>query len=246
MSTVVFSQMKASAYAIPKSALIYFCIAVVGAPVLTAIEVVTRIPPTILDPTPVEYPKPLPAADDTDFGQAWARATTSNNELNHAIGKAGARQTDQPIKSIFASLSGSWSGDGRMISGLFNEKIRCRAVFKAAAQTPAGTLFCAGDSYRFELQSTDLVAPARLTRQDKPFGSTVKFEGTVEGQLVGLASPLLTKKAEGRPISVELIPGGSSPTLAIRTSVDQQNKAEIRLQRSQSEESPAAPPAALP
>ena len=58
--------------------------------------------------------------------------------------------------SPFTSLSGSWAGPGTIVLNTgAKEPIRCRAVYRVAASGAdlQLELRCAGDSYKFELQS---------------------------------------------------------------------------------------------
>ncbi len=123
------------------------------------------------------------------------------------IPQAAAAQGASP----FAHLNGSWSGPGviTMSSGT-KESIRCRARYEVdgAGNTLTLAIRCAGDAYKFELQSTAQHVNGAVS------GHWNELTNRVGGTLSGNGTPgRIRIRAEG-PFSAQL---------AVNTRADKQS-----------------------
>jgi hypothetical protein len=103
--------------------------------------------------------------------------------------------------SPFSGLNGAWSGAGviTMASGV-TENIRCRARYEVdrAGNTLALAIRCAGDAYKFELQSTAQHVNGAVSGHWNE--TTYRVGGTLEGR----GTPgRINVRAEG-PFSAQL------------------------------------------
>ena len=97
----------------------------------------------------------------------------------------------------FTALSGIWAGPGTIsLNTGVKEKIRCRAVYRVA-ETGADLqleLRCAGDSYKFELQSAVSHSDGAIsgTWSEVSRGAVGTISGTSKGNQINLraSSPI--------------------------------------------------------
>jgi hypothetical protein len=192
---------------IPRSALVYFCVALIGAVGLTVLEQITKVERAIVIPPQVN-PQPRDVEKITEPG--------INKVPDETVTLPSVSQLGPDTSRPFAKFKGSWSGAGvvTLDSGI-EEPIRCRAIYTVAS---AGsdlnlTLGCASESYRFDL-STNVVAAGTALSGNWSEGSR-HASGTLDGRVSGGDMEFLIKG------------DGFSATLAVETRGDQQ-KISIR------------------
>jgi hypothetical protein len=129
----------------------------------------------------------------------------------------------------FTGLSGSWSGNGTItLASGTKERIRCRAQYgvDGTGATLDLTLRCAGDSFKFELQSN--VAHSNGTVSGTWAETTRRVGGGIEGsaragriqvRVSGVLSAILAvnTNANQQSISIEA-PGSEMSAVAISLS----------------------------
>jgi hypothetical protein len=131
----------------------------------------------------------------------------------------------QPLRP-FSALAGAWSGNGRItLDDGLTERLRCRANYAVGGEGASlqQSLRCAGDSYKFELQSN--VAANGGTLSGTWSESTRGVSGSLEGRVsagrfdVLVSSPTFTAKltltASGNRQSVSISSGGQIRNVAI-------------------------------
>jgi hypothetical protein len=181
---------------IPRSTLIYFCIALVGAIGLTVLEQLTKSDqPAILPPTTSGAPEAKPA------GKKIIEPAIGDNPALIAQGHP------------FAGFDGSWSGSGDVeLTNGKSEKINCRASYKVGtnSQTLQQSLLCASESYKFDLRANVISEGNNLT------GTWVEASRKLKGNLEGRAT-------RGRILIFVLGASGSEAKLILTNSGDKQS-----------------------
>ncbi|MET0670829.1 MAG: hypothetical protein ABWY66_12595 [Xanthobacteraceae bacterium] len=130
--------------------------------------------------------------------------TSKNPPARALIGAAAAillfaSASEAQRAGPFTALSGSWAGPGTIsLNTGAKEKIRCRAVYRVA-ETGADLqleLRCAGDSYKFELQSAVSHSDGAIsgTWSEVSRGAVGTISGTSKGNQINLraSSPIFS------------------------------------------------------
>jgi hypothetical protein len=136
------------------------------------------------------------------------------------------RATEGP----FASLPGSWSGNGTIImSSGEKERIRCQAEYRLESRTNVQLqLTCASDSYRFELQSNTVAVDQTLA------GTWSELTRRVAGQVVGrVVGNRIEIRAEGQTFTalLDMKTDGNRQSVSIRSPGSEMSEVGISLTR---------------
>ncbi len=144
-----------------------------------------------------------------------------------AVAAVSSAAVPAPRSGPFASLSGSWSGGGTIsLNNGSKERIRCRAQYRV---TDSGSeaqleLRCAGDSYKFELQSSVSHNGEAIsgTWSEATRGAIGTISGTASGNQINLransaafsALLALSTRSNQQSISIQS-PGSEISAVAI-------------------------------
>jgi hypothetical protein len=174
---------------LPRSTLMYFCVAFIGAIALTAIEQVTK---------PDRSPIVAPMLHTPD--------APSPDEVTKPA------ENDDP----FVNFEGTWSGRGTitLVNGDI-EDIECRAVFKKEAQTLRLNLSCGSNSYVFYLDANVINENNILTGKWKEQRRNIegKIEGHAENEKISM---MLVQDATGPIAKMILKSHGNGLNLMIQ------------------------------
>jgi hypothetical protein len=143
-----------------------------------------------------------------------------------ALASAAMGPASSQPSGPFSAMAGAWSGSGRItLDDGSTERLRCRANYAVAGEGASlrQTLRCAGDSYKFELESN--VAANGGTLSGTWSESTRGVSGSLEGRVssgrfdVLVSSPTFTAKlrltTSGNRQSVSISSGGPIRSVAI-------------------------------
>jgi hypothetical protein len=131
--------------------------------------------------------------------------------------------------SPFAALSGAWSGAGTItLADGAKERVRCRADYdvESGGASLKLSLRCAGDSFKFELQSNVSHSNGQLSgfwsESTKGAGGTIAGKASaerIEARVDGTISALLAVSTRaGRQVVSIKSPGGPMSAVAISLS----------------------------
>jgi len=146
-------------------------------------------------------------------GEAMVSSRRSGATLAFAAAAGLAALAAAPVEaanSPFPALSGSWTGNGTItLASGTRERIRCMAKYdvKGSGDNLDLRLRCAGDSFKFELQSNVAHTGGAVTGNWAEL--TRRVGGTIDGN------------AKGNRIEVR-VQGTISALLAVNTNVNQQ------------------------
>src|SRR5215207_5895493 len=134
--------------------------------------------------------------------------------------------------TLFAGLSGSWSGSGtvRLQNGT-TERLRCDASYKLAPSggTLRQDLRCKSDSYKVDLKTTVINQGGAIS------GTWVESVKSVEGRISGQATPGQIRaraQAPGITVTLSVATKGDQQTISLRSQGDDSTQVSIVLRRS--------------
>jgi hypothetical protein len=206
---------------IPRSTLLYFCVALTGAFGLTVLEQVSKVDRAIVSPLQVD-----PQPHEIEKIKEFEKVNEPDKVVPPSMSQLGPA-TDRP----FVEFGGTWSGAGVItLNDGTIEEIRCRATYSV---TPAGsglnlTLGCASDSYRFNL-STNVTASGNALSGNWNESSR-NTSGTLDGDVSGGRIEFLMK-ADGFSATFAVQTRGNEQNISIRQENTGFRRIEIALSR---------------
>jgi hypothetical protein len=147
------------------------------------------------------------------------------------IALLAAQQDVRAESGPFAALSGTWSGDGNIVtSGGLRERLRCRATYQTSdvGDQLKLTLRCASDSYKFDLagdvEHRDGVISGTWSEASRNAWGTIS--GKANGEHVEAVA-----KGETFSVNLSLTTRGKRQVVAIKSIAAEVTEVSITLSK---------------